>query len=496
MKNIKLFCLLKTLTPAEFRQLRKAVQSPFFNTDPAAERLYKALAKQYPDFDGSPQGRQKLFKKVYPKESFRDIRLRRLFSAMTKIVEQFLILAETERDEQSRTRLLTNAYEYRAEETFFKKGIDRQLELVETLPAKNMNYWLEKVRIYDRLYASPYLDHNSKHDQTSELLSEAADCFFSFAKLRYGLVLKSKAKIYQTDATLRFLPAISDAYRAGFMADNELFKFYYTALLLLEQPGDAVFAEYERYFFSNAAKLKGADRRFLFYIGLNHTIRLVNIGLTPDSYEAMYKWYMEGLAQEIIILNGRLRVQDFTNIVSVSCVCAEVEETRGFIRNYKKYLPAAQRREGEIYALAKVHYSIEEYKDTVLLLNTCSFGRYYLFAAKSLLLRALFELYRTDDDFGPLLTDNISAYENLLRRDKHFTDKRKLLQFNFCRHLRKLFGLIQKRESDNLIEAVMTTELTKRPNTAAKEWLYKTIQSGKKQKNPVPLNGKTGSSCQ
>jgi len=74
MQNSKLITLLKALSPEEFRQFYRYIRTPFFTKSADLLKLYEAIRKHYPDFNSPKLEKERLFKHLYPKETFNDAR--------------------------------------------------------------------------------------------------------------------------------------------------------------------------------------------------------------------------------------------------------------------------------------------------------------------------------------------------------------------------------------------------------------------------------------
>ena len=91
VKGVKLFLILKGLSGHEIKELKKAVQSPLYNTNERLICLYEVLKKQHPIFPNTTTFKEKIFRRIFPTEAFNDQKLRRAFSQLREVTEQFLI---------------------------------------------------------------------------------------------------------------------------------------------------------------------------------------------------------------------------------------------------------------------------------------------------------------------------------------------------------------------------------------------------------------------
>ena len=96
MYNSRLLQLLKILHEDELSQFRKYLASPYFNERPKALELFSLLEKYHPEFSSTKLVKEKIFKRIYPGEEYKDIKLRQLMSYMAGLTENFLLLRKEE----------------------------------------------------------------------------------------------------------------------------------------------------------------------------------------------------------------------------------------------------------------------------------------------------------------------------------------------------------------------------------------------------------------
>jgi hypothetical protein len=82
--------LLAALTPIEFREFARYVNSPFHNRRKEVERFFSVIKKYYPDFKGENFTAEKIFSRLYPAKKFDISVIRRLTSFCLKLLETYL----------------------------------------------------------------------------------------------------------------------------------------------------------------------------------------------------------------------------------------------------------------------------------------------------------------------------------------------------------------------------------------------------------------------
>lgn len=470
MKNNKLTELLKIIAPKELKGLRKAILSPIFNTNNNLLIFFDKIIKYYPHFNLSEKDKKSLFSAVYPNEAYQDIKLRYLFSGLVKVVDHYIIYLQSNENAHSKERLKTDFFNNRKQFKHFAKGIEKQHELLDEMPMRNMNYWAEKMRLYNQLYTNPQHNNYDKTDKTPEYLMDASDRFFAFAKVRCGLVVRSKQKLFKADYSLLFMDDLSKEHENGFLAENNLFKIYHSAIKLTDKPEEKNFFEYEEFFFENVKVLHGEDRLFLFHLGLNYIIRQSNSGNTKFQIRAL-SWYKFAIEERILIVNDTLSKVAFSNIIHFGCKAKEIEWTLDFIQSHVKYLPLEIREDELTYSNAVVYFSQKKFNEVIMNIAEYSFNQAYILKTKSLLIRSYFELFLLDDNYYQILESSLNSHEIYLRRNKFWIERLKTPELNFCKILKKLVKKIRKREKRKEIEKWFQNEIEKNYPLAAKSWL-------------------------
>ena len=477
MKNNKLFSLFALLKVRELKNLRKAVLSPLWNSDKKIIILYDGLMQYAPSYEISKKDKLDLYAKMFPGEKYTDLKWRLAISGLVKITQRYIVHLQLKQNELAEEKLLSDFFAERNEYNFFQKTILRRHDLTEQMPVKNSAYWLEKMQIYDALYTNSQHDKYDKSDRTPENLTDAADRFFAFAKVRYGLALKSKSEIFAAEYPTRFRAAITAEFEKGLLSDNDLFALYLAAEQLTDRGDTNSFRAYEQLFFANAEKIVGEDRLFLFFIGLNYAVRQLNQG-DSEMRRTPLRWYKFGLKNGILIEDGLMSPITFSNIVTYGCADGEEKQTLSFIRKYGKHLPDDIRRDELTYSTALVVFHQKNYIRVIDLLETYSFSKNYIFKTRSLLLISYSTLYLQDNKYYDLLIAAITAYEYYLLRDKTFAGRKKEPHLNFCKLLRKIVKLRRKHTEPAKISARVQKELDKPKSFIAKKWLMRTFVAG------------------
>ncbi|MEO1628321.1 MAG: hypothetical protein AAFV25_24455 [Bacteroidota bacterium] len=196
MHKSKLLQLLRKLSPEEFKELRKAVQSPIYKPGPQLIRLYDYLRPCYPAFTAPKLDRQKAFRRLFPDKEFSDLQMRVLMREMCRVVEEFLIMLQIRTDPLQRKRLLSEAYGQRGLVEQFKKTSTQLLNDWEALPYRDPEYHLHNFQL-QHLQLN-LLDVSQKADKLrrTAVLRMHLQEFFEQSDLIFQCQLLNLASIY------------------------------------------------------------------------------------------------------------------------------------------------------------------------------------------------------------------------------------------------------------------------------------------------------------
>jgi len=482
MKGTKLYTLLKSLSRDELKLLEKAVKSPIFNTNPTLTRLFLRLKYIYPNFDATPKGRRKLYRRVFPDHTFNDQKLRRLFTNLSQIIEKFLLLQSLENDDNRRRQMLIELYEKRAIVPLFEQELRYSDEQQLKQDIKDADWYLNRFQL---LYAQYSSMHHAKYDPNDRTLEEAIHCldnFFALRKIYLDIGLKSKQKIYNLSDDNNFL-AIPNTSQ---IVDNQLFKLYDLASKLLSQSDLNILEEYEVLLKDCVTKLSTNDQLLLFFSGFNYLNRKTNRG-DLYLYKKTLHWYKWGLETKILLQNNQLSPITFGNIVVYGCRLEDFEWTQCFIERYQEFLPKSIRMNEAAYSEAILFFFQKSYGKVLSKLSDYVFSHQYKLKTKNLLSRTYFELYLQDFDYHELLLASLKNYENYLYRDEKFNEAVVKSHLNFIQILK---GLVQKMsipQAEKKAIIWLESQLNKRGKIVCKNWLLEYrdryyIDAGKENK--------------
>jgi len=456
MKDASLIKILSPLSVKEFNKFMLFVQSPYFNKDDYIVRLVKLFKKIHPHYRDEAIERALVFKKVFKNEPFDYLKLRRLFSATLKLLEQFFLTEFQKENSRFYHIDLMRALNARGlDKRFLKTNLKTKALVNENIIADKHNYFTK----YSYLHTiDEWLVARDDFSQP-ELIQGAIDNldrFYILEKLNQSIVMLNRSAVLQTrtkDQEFKY-PFINEIVeyigknQALFKNDPTILIYYKRYITLINKDDETSYFDLCKLVEEHIDRFSNQEGRFLYYSLLNYATHKINAG-SSNYFKHTFEIQKKMLVQGFLNPNGVLPDLNFRNLVTSALALKEFDWTHDFIENYHSLLPKSIRSNAYNYNLAFYYCEINEYdKAHELLWNVEYKNLMYNLNAKAMLLRIYYE---TDEEEA--LDSHISAFKVYLMRNKMIAkDKYKryynLFRFTAALHKIKLGAtFLPKKES-------------------------------------------------
>ncbi len=124
MKENKTIKAIAKLSSQEIGWFKEWVKSDYFNKHEKLRVLMEIIADAYPDFDENDFNKQKIFKKLFPREKYRPQKLSDLLTYLYRLYEKFLAQLSREEDELQIGLDLLRSYRNRNNDRQFLKTLE------------------------------------------------------------------------------------------------------------------------------------------------------------------------------------------------------------------------------------------------------------------------------------------------------------------------------------------------------------------------------------
>ena len=472
MHSSKLLKLIKTLSSEEMRWMAKFVRSPYHNSNKEVVGLFDYIRKYHPDCDSSKLSREATFKKIWPKETFNDRRLRVLMFRLSDLVEEFLMAEKLKKDKVQREKIMISAVgERRALYDLFVKKSEVLLEQLEEQPYRDEAFYELQWQLKRDLLAHPELNRLEIKPNTLMDVMEELDTYYMIAKLGYSGDLLNRQNILNEKYDILLLDQLRKlANSSPKFENNVVIQVYNDILGLMENNIDSnIYDRLEKNFTHSFHLFKRPDQSSILRYLINCTIQLYINGNT--SYlNKQFDLYRLGLDRKLFIQQGKLPSTIFLNIVVTATTVKAAEWLKTFIETYAHGIADIFQELSWAY-----YYScLNDFeKSNHLLICIDSRELPIQLRIKLLSLQNHFELFLEDDNYYDLFQTELNAFEKFMRRNALLTENKKQAYLNTVFFLRYLVKIGNTPYNTNRVEMIqkLKLELISTKSLANKKWL-------------------------
>ncbi|MEO1518464.1 MAG: hypothetical protein AAFV95_25830 [Bacteroidota bacterium] len=438
MYKSKLLQLLRKLSPEEFKELRKAVQSPIYKPGPQLIRLYDYLRPCYPGFTAPKLDRQKAFRRLFPDKEFSDLQMRVLMREMCRVVEEFLIMLQIRADPLQRKRLLSEAYGQRGLVEQFKKTSTQLLNDWEALPYRDPEYHLHNFQL-QHLQLN-LLDVSQKADKLrrTAVLRMHLQEFFEQSDLIFQCQLLNLASIYN--------PAKQS--EQGLPKTSLLRSLYQHIYKLYNAHDDQDYFHLKELFFDNLGQVRPMQAKEVFTFLSNYLIKKMS---DNDAFynQLLFALYKQGLSHDILMAQDRVTDHQFLNILIVAAKEKAFQWAEQFIDTSKDQLSDNSREDVLRLGRAYLLFYQRKFEQSIDQLAAHLFGHpLYQINAQSHMLKCHFEIFMGDNSYYHLLVDKSLAFGRQIRRSDFLSTQKSNRYLHFNQMIRKMARMRMEKKRD------------------------------------------------
>ncbi len=477
MHASRLLKLFGILSKKEFRQFKKYIHSPFFNTNAQLIQLFEYINQYYPNLKSRMLSKEHAFRHLFPEiKGFQAKKITNLMSELSLMVEDFLVQIEFTNNRIEQKKIRAEALGKRNLTSSLQKTfhlLDKDLNNAST---KDLPYYLSQFQKNHKLCFDK-ATQNQWSIPEKEALTNAMndlDAFYFLAKLQLSIEMKSRERHLGEEYSIKFLDEIITLSSTSLSEFSPLLKIYYHLNQLTSSGKELHFFEAKDIYTNHWSSIGINDQWYILLCLFNYSIPLANQGNLLFITE-LFSLYKFGLENEILLLNGELPATSFYNIVLYGIKLNEYDWLENFIAKYSNFLDFEIREQIKVLCLAIIHYSKEEYTKTRHILISHSFPKSrYKIRAKSLLLRAIYEELANDESQFSLFVSQSQSFERFLRRKKQLTEKYKYI--NFVQILRQLAKNRYNNSVSHKLISKMKNRISNSPSLANKPWILEKIE--------------------
>ncbi|MCB0568034.1 MAG: hypothetical protein KDD01_27000 [Phaeodactylibacter sp.] len=454
MQDSKLWQLITKLDGIALREAERWVYSPFYNRKEQLRGLWDYLRKTM-ETSATPPTPEKAFRVAFPRQVFREQKLRIAMSELYQLLLQYL--GQKEIVKEPEFGLLYQARALR------RLGLDHQARFElqrarranEHSPYRHAEHYLLAHEIEKEEYRFSARAEPTE-DATLQSLSDTLDLAYMGAKLRQACLMIAHRSVYPSSSEVGFMEAaIRYIEQAGLKEEPSVALYYHCYLALKPGGGEPHFVSFKQLLIQQGGAFPPAEVRDLYLLAINYCIRKVNDGEESYFGEIM-ELYKEGLKASHLLDSGRLSRFTYHNIVATALRTRDYDWAERFIYDYRSALSREYRESSFSFCLARLEYTRKRFDEALPLLQKANYRDPLLnLAAKTLLMKIYYEM----QELG-LLDAHLEAMRNYIRR-KRVIGYHRDNYLNITRYAKKLSTLnpYAQKEIALLIQAIQQEEV-------------------------------------
>jgi len=479
LNDSKLIMLLKSLDKSEFEKLQNYVFSPFFNNSEPVSTLFKILEKKYPDFENLDK--DALYRKIYPGDTFRDKRIRDLFSRSIKLAEDFLAQIEfMKRSALIKKYTMHQLAEKNLEKHFVNKSKEAELQLSKE-KIVSTEYFFNKYSLFKekRSYLE-ILKALGKSSVISGDITKEIDLFviYSIYKiLKYGLTLLTHEKVFRHKYDFKMLNEIL-AYIKKYPLYNYpvIMILYYIIVLNREEGNDKIYFEVKKLFDDNLEFLEEDDQRVILVVLFNYT-KTQSIKGNSMFKKENYRILKDSIEKGLYPMDGKFfATSSYITVVGTGLQEKDLEWTENFMEKYKEKLHPDQKENAYTYSKSILNYRRGNYGEALKGLSRVSIDDfYYQLRVKNHELKIYYEM--GDYESTARIID---TFRHFLSTTKYIPDYVRVRFVSYVNFLGRIVNVQLGGDKGNLIEIEKEIARTDQEKIENKTWLLEQIHKIKK----------------
>lgn len=465
MENTRLILLLKTLDKKEWRELRKFVQSPFVNQREDVIRLFDVLGHFIKAEKAIPE-KPIIFKKIYPKESFEDHKIRMIMSFLFRHVEQFLVYKEMFKDEIKVKTKLAEIYRKRNLPKHFERTLKEAKDSLKVHPFQNADFYENTYRIF--LEEDQFTVQTRRmSDLKNQEISDNHNITFIARKLRQSLSSLTHQTVYKAQYRFGLLDEVLNFVESEGLLEVPVIAVYYYCYKALTQPQNELhFSKLKYLIFEKSELFPHEEAKDFYVLAINFCIKQYNAG-NQKYLKDQFELYKDGLKKNYFLTDGFLSRFAYQNIVTLGLITEEFDWVNNFIHDYRENLKEPYQESVFSFNLALLKYEQKDFNESLQLLQKSEYKDLLLnLAAKTLILKIYYEL----DEFDALLS-HLDAMRIFIRRKRDLGYHRD----NYLNTIRFTKKLIDINPFDKKAKVELKCEIENAKTVADKSWLLERV---------------------
>jgi len=486
VNETKLIKLLSTLDKEELKAFLRFLRSPYHNSNKQAVRLLESLADYHPQFDHQRLTKQRIFQKIHPKgRPYHEGRMNLIMTQLVKQLEQFFAFQEIKKNNFQLSKFRLKAFRSRKLDSAFFREADK-IKTSLSKWRKDAKYQLEMFQLNRELFYHPATPRYQPGMESLEACLNHLDMTYLWEKLRWTGLALNRMRVFRETYEHKLLKDVSSEFAQTIKA-CPLMDFYQKVIEVQQTEDEVLLNELTTKLEQVFPLLKREEQQIFLAILINLAAQKFRAGKTALA-KIIFQLNKQGLMHELFVEEGQMPDVNFTNIASIGSISFEFEWTEVFIENYQALLEESVYQNAISLSLAYINfYKGIFYKNDDFFSRTIDHLQSidhkqpnYSYRARSLLLRAYYEVYIKHGKNHDFVLDFTTSFERFLSRDKKMNPRKAQSFLHFIRLSRQLIRWQTEAKPSKATLNKIKTAIQNTENLFGRNWLLEKVSESEK----------------
>ncbi len=348
-----------SLSNKEIRDLGHFVRSPYFNRREKVVKLFDYLV-EYRHLPEGAISKEKAWKFIFGQQAYDDREMRYTMSFLLKVIRQFLIQNELEKDTAQAQVVLCRALQRHKLGKLLEKELRHSIEEQQKQALRHSlyhlhNYQLEMVRV----------EHITQQTRTGDIplqaLFDELNFFYIAEMLRQSSIILTHQTVSKRDYNLRLQDSVIEHLEQHDYTQVPAIAIYYHSYKALsDSTVESHFVQLKALIEEHWSSFPAKESRDFYLLAINYCIQKLNQGERSYIREA-FELYKSGLENGLFLENGILSSFTYTNVSRLGLALEEWEWVQEFLKRYHPTLKANDRDNIYRYNMAFFYFQQSEY---------------------------------------------------------------------------------------------------------------------------------------
>lgn len=396
MIKSKLIQLYTCLDRTELEAFHKWLKSPLHNSDADLIKLFLYIGSRRV-LSKTSLDKNRVFKQIFPKEPYKDLKLRRLMSKGIKNLENFVHFWMSKKNTVEQQKTMATFLRTRNRPQLAQQQWEKGKKELALQPEKTHSYYYKNYQLEQEHFEQVASQARMRATNLQAIVDSFSTSFI-IETLRYACTAISHKNLYATNYAIPLLDEILVLSNQAPYLNIPAIQLYYQAYMALTLPKETTYFELLK---SNLLKhetlLPTKEKKDLYTLAINYCIRRINSDESQKFIREVFELYKHGLKNKTLLNNGVLSRFTYKNIASAGLRLQEYDWIADYISSYAVYVEADYRESYQHYNTSKLYFAKEDYDQAMQRLIQVEYDDLFLnLDAKTMLMKIYYETQSYD----------------------------------------------------------------------------------------------------